>query len=172
MNKMIAIIGYVLIFSTAFCVIGIVCYQRLDREKQKEEIQDYQKIEQIEKKTDIFGYIEIPKFHVQRIIKEGSVDRIIEDSYVAILGDIPKRLKREPLVLAAHSQTNIFEALHYLKRGDEIFVIHDQKRQKYAVQRKIVVDATTSLAIMKTGYHLALITCMDDPEKRLIILGN
>lgn len=118
--------------------------------------------------SEYIGYIEIPKYKVKRLIKEGTNNNILDHYFVGKMN-----IKNNNLtILAGHDINLVFHKLHYLNK-DDIIYLNDFKYLKiYKVIKKIKVDINDYTYLYKTYNKdtLLLITCTNKSDKRLIVI--
>lgn len=110
-------------------------------------------------KTNYIGYIEISEVSIKRGIVKGINNDVLANNDVGMFNG-------ESIVLAGHSIKNVFGNLHYLEINDEIDLYLYNELIKYKVKNINIVDRT-DFSFPKDD--LILITCMPNPNQRLII---
>lgn len=106
------------------------------------------------------GYIEIERLNLKRGIVNGINDLILNSN------DIGFSKKDNKIVLAGHSIENVFGKLHNIKKNDEIKLNLYGSESIYIVNSIKIVDKTDMKSL---NSELNLITCMFNPDKRLVI---
>lgn len=119
-------------------------------------------IEGVSNKSKYIGYIEIEHLGIKRAIVYGINARNLNNNDVAME-------KNGNITLAGHSIDNVFKNLHIIEIGDKILVNVYNENYNYRVVDKIVVYKDSK---KKYENDLVLITCMTNPNKRLIVLAQ
>lgn len=128
-----------------------------------------------EKKVYGLGILEIPKINVRSGIVKG---QSMEDMFYGIGWNpktkFPERLDKITgnLVLGAHDEgrTPIFKNLSKLEKGDEIYLLYNDKKFTYKVYDKFVVKPEEVWIEKDTNENiLTLFTCTDSGSKRIVV---
>jgi len=119
-------------------------------------------IESKPNKTNYVGYIEIKSVGIKRGIVNGINDEILNSNDVGMI-------KNNNIILAGHSIINVFEKLHYVKVNDVINIYLYNKLNEYIVKKIFIVNKK-DLSLLNN--ELVLITCMDNPDERLLIIAE
>lgn len=118
---------------------------------------------------DYLGYIEIPKYNIKRIIKEGVSNEILDNNYVGLMNIKNDNL----LVLAGHNINLVFHKIHYLKKGDLINLYLNKKEEYKVIETlEINIDDNSILYKKYKNKTLILITCTKDSNKRFIVIAK
>lgn len=117
--------------------------------------------------SEYIGYIEIPKYKIKRLIKEGVSDNILDHYYVGKMNIRNNNLN----ILAGHDINLVFHKIHYLTKNDIVYVSDFKIDKEYKVVKKIKVGINDYTYLYKTYNKdtLLLITCTNKKDKRLII---
>jgi len=117
---------------------------------------------------EYLGYIEIPKYNIKRLIKEGMTNHILNKNYVGI-----KKINNKLILLAGHNINLVFHKIHYLQINDEINLYLD-KFYTYKVKKKyeIKVDDYSILNQKYSDNTIILMTCTKNKNKRLIVIAE
>lgn len=110
--------------------------------------------------TKYIGYIEIERLKLKRGIVQGISDLILN------VNDVGMEKKNNKIILAGHSIENVFGKLHRIKKDDLITLYLNNKKEEYIVYDIKIVD---KYDVNSLNSELNLITCMYNPNKRLII---
>lgn len=119
-------------------------------------------IQGVSNKSKYVGYIQIDSVKIKRAIVYGINNQNLDNNDVAME-------KNENIILAGHSIDNVFKNLHYLEVGEKIVLNIYNKIYTYNVVDKLAVFKDSN---EKYDNDLILITCMVNPNKRLIILAE
>ena len=114
------------------------------------------------------GYIEIPKYNIKRLIKNGTSNKILDNNYVGIM-----KQNNNLTILVGHNINLVFHKIHYLKKGDIIYLYQTYK-EKYKVINMKEVNENDSSDLYK-NYNdktLILITCTKDKNKRYMVIAK
>ena len=115
------------------------------------------------------GYIKIDKYNINKIIKKGTTNEILDKNYVGMM-DINKE---NLIVLAGHNTNNVFHKIHYLKENDLIEIYLDKKEiYKVKTIKEINVDDYEILNKKYKNKTLILMTCTNKQNKRLIVISE
>lgn len=175
MYKIFSFIGWLILFHLVIIFSYLYGNYKLDKDSQQEQIIAYQKNYSIPKSdSDIyFGYIEFPKYKLERLIKYGDPNKVIEEAYIGIFGSTPINYPKDSLILVGHSRVNQFEILHSMEKHDQINIIKRDKKYIYKIitKKEISADDLSFLNDIKSN-QLILITCFDDSTKRLLVICN
>lgn len=117
---------------------------------------------------DYIGYIEIDELGIKREIVRGITDDNLNKNVVA-LNNNAESLSDDDIVLAGHSTTNVFGKLHQIKKDTTIKIISFYETIEYTVVDTKIVNKDD---IDSLKGDLCLITCMNNPNKRLIVYAN
>ena len=110
--------------------------------------------------TKYIGYVEIKRLGIKRGIVMGIDNDILNANDVGL-----KKIDGK-IILAGHSIENVFGKLHHIKLNDIIDVYLNKKKYTYKVTSVEVVNKENVKALNSS---LNLITCMYNPNERLII---
>lgn len=115
------------------------------------------------------GYIKIDKYNINKIIKKGTTNEILDKNYVGMMDINKKNL----IVLAGHNTNNVFHKIHYLKENDLIEIYLDKKEiYKVKTIKEINVDDYEILNKKYKNKTLILMTCTNKQNKRLIVTSE
>ena len=117
---------------------------------------------------DYIGYIEIDTLNIKREIVYGINDNNLNKNIIAA-NKKTISLDDHNIVLAGHSIENVFGKLHYINIGDEIKITSFYETIFYIVNDIKIVNKEDLDSLYG---DLCLITCMNDPNKRLIIYAE
>lgn len=116
-------------------------------------------------------YVSIPELGIQRIIKEDTSKKVLDDGYVVIWNEEKEIEKIGNLLLAGHNIQNVFKDLIKIKKGMKVYLYHKSDVYVYEVVARKIVDVTENAYLEDTPYkQLSLITCTKDNQKRLFII--
>lgn len=120
--------------------------------------------------TKFEGYIEIPKYKIKRLIKNGTNKKILDKNYVGLMDVENDNLT----VLAGHNINLVFHKIHYLKKGDYIYLNNYNRSEKYKVYKILEVNINDYQYFYKkySIKTLMLITCTKEDNKRFIVLAK
>lgn len=132
---------------------------------QKEEANE--KIVQIENssKEKKNGYLKIPSIALYQVLEKGEVTKLLSESKVAYW----KVPDSKNIHLVGHRIPTVFASLEKLQKGDIVELYWNRVYGRYRVKDFQVVNETEFPTFPSVG-NLVLITCMEDDEKRLIVL--
>lgn len=108
------------------------------------------------------GYIEIKSVNIKRGITEGITEKVLNENEVGME-------KKDNIILAGHSVSNVFGRLHYINVGDLIKMLVYNREVYFTVIDKIIVRKDNMDYLNE---DLVLITCMINPNKRLLIIAK
>lgn len=115
------------------------------------------------------GYIKIDKYNINKIIKKGTTNEILDKNYVGMMDINKKNL----IVLAGHNTNNVFHKIYYLKKNDLIEIYLDKKEiYKVKTIKEINVDDYEILNKKYKNKTLILMTCTNKQNKRLIVISE
>lgn len=120
-------------------------------------------------KYDNLKYIIIPSLDLKRIIVNDASKDTLDKYYVGLVtGDINSN--EDNIILAGHNVNNVFSKLHQIKIGTKIILKHNQINE-YIVNNvyETLKNDTSVLETVTNQKKLTLITCTDNPDKRLIV---
>lgn len=117
---------------------------------------------------EYLGYIEIPKYNIKRLIKEGMNDEMLDNNYVGF-----KRINDKLILLAGHDINLVFHKIHYLETNDLIY-LNLYKLIKYKVIKtyEINVDDYSILNNKYDSETIILMTCTKEENKRYIVIAQ
>lgn len=113
-------------------------------------------------KTKYIGYIEIKKINIKRGIVNGINDSILNNNDIGMINN-------KNIILAGHSVSNVFGNLHDIKLNEIIKLYLYNELTEYIVKDIKIVDKN-DLSLLNN--ELVLITCMLDPNKRLLVIAQ
>ena len=115
---------------------------------------------------EYYGYIEIPKYNIRRLIKNGTENNILDKYYVGKFNINKNNL----IVLAGHNVNIVFHKIHYLKENDLIYI----NNNKYIVYdyKEININDYSYINKIYDKKTIMLITCTKDKNKRYIVLAQ
>lgn len=171
MSKIWDYLGWSIIFLTGLGIISFYGMARIDRVRQQAQIEAYvNQGPESQEKSPYFGYIRFPQYQVERLIRYGDPNQVVDASYIGIFGSVPKDLQVESLLLVGHSRTNLFSVLHHLQLRNEVELYHQATLYHYEVVKRKIIRADDSSFLKEiTDPMLVLITCLNDNQKRLIL---
>lgn len=173
---------YLIIGLVGISLIGVFLYNKISFE-----LRNKRAIDKIEEKPNTviadnkgkkvygLGVLEIPKINVKSGIVKG---QSMEDMFYGVGWNpktkFPERLNKVTgnLVLAAHDagRTPIFKNLSKLEKGDEIYLLYNDKKFTYRVYDKLVVKPEEVWVEKDTKENiLTLFTCTDSGSKRIVV---
>jgi LPXTG-site transpeptidase (sortase) family protein len=124
----------------------------------------------------VFGKIMIASLDIQYIILNKTTDENLDISITKVTG--PAIHQKGNLVLAGHNMKNgsFFGKLTNINMSDKI-ILEDQtgKKMEYVMIDKYIVDESDLSPLRQddqTERMLTLITCTDNPDQRLIVVGH
>lgn len=150
-------LGKILIIISIFLLLGFRIYHKLEY---KEHLKKINNAIYNDYTSPYIGYISIKRLGVKRGIVKGINDQVLDAN------DIGLQIIDSKIVLAGHSVENVFGKLHKIKINDTIELYLDKQKYTYKVTSIKVVDKTD---ISSLKYELNLVTCMYNPNKRLVI---
>lgn len=111
-----------------------------------------------------YGYIEIPKYNIKRLIKEGTTNQILDNNYVGKMNiDTPNLV-----LLAGHNINLVFHKIHYLKENDLVYL--NNEKYKVISYKEIDVNDYSILNDFYNEKTLILMTCTKNQNKRYIVI--
>lgn len=171
----------ILVAIIIFSVNNITYKQEIKKTENIIEKQINKKIEKSNKKDneinitdDYLGYLEIPKYNIKNLIKEGTDNYILNQNIIGkYKNDTKIDSKKGQLILAGHNNKYVFGKLYKVKINDEIIIKTKEKLYKYLINDiKIIKD--NDLSYFNTNNpkkELILITCTSK-NKRLLIFAH
>lgn len=124
----------------------------------------------------VFGRIMIPSLDIQYVILNKTTDKNLDISITKVTG--PAIHQKGNLVLAGHNMKNgsFFGKLANIYKSDKI-ILEDQtgKKMEYVMTDKYTVDESDLSPLSQDEQServLTLITCTDDSDRRLIVVGH
>lgn len=167
-KKLIFFLSIVLILSS-FWILG---YNHIKKQKNINQHNDIINRDFYHGKTNTYDnlkYIIIPEFDIKRIIYNDAKEETLDKYYVGLVdGDFDSETGN--LILAGHNVKHVFNKLHQINIGSKI-IIKSKKKYEYIVNNKYETLKNDS-SVLKTVTDqklLTLITCTNDPNKRLIV---
>lgn len=118
-----------------------------------------------------FGYIEIPKLKVKRVISSKYNQKLLDKDFACIFYNT-NYLEDEVgnSILVGHNNKGLFLNLNNLKVDDRVYIYINQQKYQYKVVRKEKVRYNQyHYSYEKKKHILTLITCTKDKEKRLAV---
>lgn len=111
-----------------------------------------------------YGYIYIPKYNIKRLIKKGTDNKILDKYYVGKM----EIHKDNLIILAGHNVNSVFHKIHYLKKGDLVYL----KNEEYRVDSYKEININDYSILNKTYNKktLILITCTKNVLKRYVVI--
>lgn len=118
--------------------------------------------------NEYLGYIEIPKYNIKRVIKNGVTKDVLDKNYVGLMNE-----SNNLIILAGHNINLVFHKIHYLKKDDLIYLKMNKKNTYKVVETKEISIEDKSIIYKKYNTKtLILITCTKNPNKRFIVRGE
>lgn len=175
MNKWLSLWCWFLLFQLILISSCLYAMIKIDREQQEKEIEIYKKDIYVKKEesTPFFGYISIPSYGMNRLIKYGNPEIVVKQTYIGIFGTVPENYPKDSLILVGHSRENQFAVLHKSKIGTEVSIARGNYQYIYKIENKKMIDASDlSFLEQIKEQQLILITCFDEADKRLVVTCN
>lgn len=147
----------IVIIICVLLLVGIHIYNKIEYQEHLKKINN---IAYDDFSTKYIGYIEIERLGVKRGIVDGINDTILNANDVGF-GKIDNKI-----ILAGHSIENVFGKLHQIKVDDIINIYLYRKKTTYKV---VSVKVVNKKDIQALDNALNLVTCMYNPNERLII---
>lgn len=117
---------------------------------------------------DYLGYIEIPKFNIRRLIKDGTDNDVLDSLFVGLFELSHSIDSSDLIILAGHNVSNVFSCLHDLISDDYIYIGYKGGVKKFIVYDKKVVSEYDDSYFYNRKNELLLITC-DKKGYRLLV---
>ena len=120
--------------------------------------------------NDYLGYLYIPKYNIERVIKKGTSSDVLDSGFVGM-----HRLSgcldcNDLIILAGHNILNVFSKLHYIDIGDIVNINSYSSSRKFIVyDKKTVNEYDFSYLVNNRNNELLLITCTKNKGKRLLV---
>lgn len=116
-------------------------------------------------------YLEIPTYHIKRVIQRESTKKYLDDGYVVVWNEEKDLEKIGNILLAGHNIKNVFLDLPKVTLGTRVYLYYKHFIFIYEVVSKKIVHVTEDAYLEDTPYpQLSLITCTKDNQKRLFVL--
>lgn len=172
MNKIGELMIGVSIFSMAILIIFWYGYLKIDKYNHKSEIDNYvSNINDDKSYGEYYGYIKFPNYNIERLIKRGNPNKVIEEGYIGIYGYESDLI--EPLILVGHSRENLFSILHKVSKNDFVEIVVGNNIYRYIIVKIKVIEVDDYLSLNKIdNKQIGLITCLEDNSKRLLVIGQ
>ncbi len=125
--------------------------------------------------NDYLGYIELEKYHIKRLIINGTDTKNLDKGFVGHLsGSADLDDKYGNTILAGHSIINVFQNLHHTKVGDEIKIVTNLNSYKYIIVEKHVINDNDFSYFQQCNDQkiLTLVTCENNNKNRLIVIAK
>lgn len=196
-NKIINVIGLLLILGSALFSFHYIYYKYHDKQKTEKiieelfideeviptpevEITETSQVEisnnnEIHLTNNYLGYIEFSNYGIKRLITTGTDKKTLDKGLVGTLST-SANLDDEfgNVILAGHSTSNIFQKLHYMKIGDQIKIVTHKKTYLYKITEKHTINDTDMSYFHKIENKkiLTLVTCKNNGYQRLIVIAE
>ena len=175
MVKGLKVFSLVLIY-TGICTFLYIYFNDFKSKKVQEEI-----ISEIsESNSDVvvsdstvnnyLGYLYIPRFNIQRVIKSGTDSDILDSEFVGL-----HRLSgcldcSDLIILAGHNIPSVFSKLHDIDIGDFVYInSYNLSRRFIVYDKKNVNEYDFSYLVNNRKNELLLITCTMNKGERLLV---
>ncbi len=144
-----------------------------DRSVQKDIIMDVFSGESnivLDSNSDFLGYLSIPKFDIERVIKNGTDSDILDSGFVGMHRLSACLSCDDLIVLAGHNISNVFSKLHNIDIGDVVNINSFNLSRRFIVyDKKIVNEYDFSYLVNNRKNELLLITCTMNKGERLLV---
>ena len=170
LKRFLKYISFILICLSILILVLLKVNHKFDKEKHLNLIN-----KSINVKTNYTNvpYIEIPSVDITRVIKEDNNQKVLDDGYVIIFNENKDLYSINNLILAGHNTVNIFKNLKNIKLNDYIYIRYKNTKFTYKVNSKKIIDVKEISYLDETQYkNISLITCTNDDQKRLLVLGS
>ena len=124
--------------------------------------------------NDYLGYLEIPKYNIKRLIKQGTTTNIINQNIIGLYNNnVSLESESGQIILAGHNNKYVFKNLSKVKINDEIIITTPNNYYKYVVKNLHIINASdyTHFKINSKIKELILVTCIKDKHHRLLIIA-
>jgi LPXTG-site transpeptidase (sortase) family protein len=120
--------------------------------------------------NDYLGYISIPRFNIERVIKSGTDSDTLDSGFVGMHRLSGCLSCNDLIILAGHNIPNVFSNLHIMDIGDVVYINSYNLSRKFIVyDMKIVNEYDFSYLVNNRKNELLLITCTMNKEERLLV---
>lgn len=118
-------------------------------------------------------YLEIPDYHIKRIIQPDASMKNLNDGYVVIWNQEKDFHKIGNIILAGHNIQNVFKDLPKVKRGTKVYLYDKSDLYIFEIVSKKIIHVTEDAYLEDLPYkQLSLITCTRDNQQRLLLIGS
>ncbi|MDQ1144222.1 LPXTG-site transpeptidase (sortase) family protein [Bacillus sp. SORGH_AS 510] len=173
----------ILLLVTAVSLRMLRFYEARANEKEREKLEKVY-INAIEGKTSlhssedrkIIGKIMIPSLNINYIILNVTTDKNLDISITKVAG--PAVHRNGNLVLAGHNMKNgsFFGRLNHITPQDKIYLENrNGEKKEYSMVDKYIVNKNDLSPLDQSDHEesiITLITCTQDPNKRLIVVAK
>lgn len=174
MLKGLKIISLVLIY-TGVCSLLYLYFSDLEDERVQESIITNEFINDSnivydDSVINYLGYLSIPRFNIERVIKMGTDSDTLDSGFVG-MHRLSGCLESDNLViLAGHNISSVFSKLHDISIGDIVNINSYKLSRKFIVyDKKIVNEYDFSYLVNNRSNELLLITCTMNKGERLLV---
>lgn len=174
MLKGLKIISLVLIY-TGVCSLLYLYFSDLEDERVQESIITNEFINDSnivydDSVINYLGYLSIPRFNIERVIKMGTDSDTLDSGFVG-MHRLSGCLESDNLViLAGHNIPSVFSKLHDISIGDIVNINSYKLSRKFIVyDKKIVNEYDFSYLVNNRSNELLLITCTMNKGERLLV---
>ena len=176
MLKGLKIISLVLIY-TGVCSLLYLYFSDLEDERVQESIITNEFINDSnivydDRVINYLGYLSIPRFNIERVIKMGTDSDTLDSGFVG-MHRLSGCLNCDDLViLAGHNISSVFSKLHDIDIGDVVNInSYNLSRRFIVYDKKNVNEYDFSYLVNNRKNELLLITCtMNNGERLLVFL--
>ena len=167
-KKLTLLLGLILIIDS-LSITGYNQYRKIKDIKKHNQIIERDFYNGNTNKYDNLKYIIIPSLDLKRIIVDDATKDSLDKYYVGLInGDINNNDGN--IILAGHNISNVFSKLHQIKIGTIIILKHNQINEYIVINiYETLKNDTSVLETVNNQKTLTLITCTDNPDKRLIV---
>lgn len=116
------------------------------------------------------GYLSIPRFNIERVIKMGTDSDTLDSGFVG-MHRLSGCLNCDDLIiLAGHNISSVFSKLHDIDIGDVVNInSYNLSRRFIVYDKKIVNEYDFSYLVNNRKNELLLITCTMNKGERLLV---
>lgn len=155
---------------TGVCILLYVYFSNLnDKNFQKEIIYQFNDVSH-NIVNDYLGYLYIPKYNIERVIKYGTDSDVLDSGFVGMHRLSGSLDGSDLIILAGHNISNVFSRLHDIDIGDFVYINSYELSRKFVVyDKKIVNEYDFSYLTNNRSNELLLITCTFSKGERLLV---
>ena len=171
MLKELKIFSLVLIY-TGVCTFLYIHFSDLKNKSVQENIIEevFNNDSDIAYDSDYLGYLSIPRFNIERVIKMGTDSDILDSGFVGV-----HRLSGclncdDLIILAGNNISSVFSKLHDIDIGDFVYInSYNLSRRFIVYSKKVVSEYDFSYLVNNRKNELLLITCTMNKGERLLV---